>query len=319
MIWRLETNINLSKIINDHWSTALLAHADGLATKTDANKDGFLDIPIGRQFNIINRWRYANSKGIFTQFAIKALNDHRQGGQVDFNPDTDKFTNKAYGVGIDVQQVAFTGKLGYVFPQQKYKSIGFIFSANSYNNNAYYGFTKYDAKQNSIYANLIFQSIIGTSIHKYRVGLSLADDHYNEQVNAANYKRVESVPGVFGEYTFSPGTRFHAIAGFRLDYHNEYGWMATPRLNLKYDFDQKTSLRFSAGSGCRTADIFAENIGLFASARQYSIVNPISNYGYGLHPEKAWNYGINFLRKFKLDNHTGVFTWMLTTLIFSTR
>lgn len=302
---RFETTLNLSKTLNDKWSTALLAHVNGVGTKTDDNKDGFLDIPTGRQFNVINRWRYADSKGIFAQFAIKVLNDHRQAGETGFNPSTDKFTTNKYGVGINVAQYAFTGKLGYVFPQQKYKSIGFIFSANTYNNNSYYGLTKYEGKQTSVYANLIYQSIIGTTAHKFRTGLSFTNDNYNEIYNTINFKRYEIVPGTFFEYTYTPTSKFTAIAGLRLDYHNEYGLIATPRLNLKYDFTPKTNLRFSAGSGFRTANIFAENAGLFASARQYNIVNPSANYGYGLNPEKAWNYGVNFVHNFKVNNHAG--------------
>ena len=306
---RLETTVNLSQKINDKWSTALLTHANGVVAKTDDNKDGFLDIPIGRQFNVINRWRYADTKGVFAQFAIKALNDQRQAGQTDFNPSTDKFTTNKYGVGIDVQQYAFTGKLGYVFPQQKYKSIGFIFSANTYNNNSYYGLTKYDGKQNSIYANLIYQSIIGTTAHKFRTGLSFSNDNYNETYNTKNFKRHEIVPGTFFEYTYTPRTKFTAVAGLRLDYHNEYGLIATPRLHLKYDFNPKTNLRFSVGSGFRTANIFAENAGLFASARQYNIANPSTNFGYGLNPEKAWNYGFNFVHNFKMNNRSGSFSF----------
>lgn len=305
---RLETTVNLSQKINDKWSTALLTHANGVAVKNDLNKDGFLDLPIGRQFNIINRWRYADTKGVFAQFAIKALNDHRQAGETDFNPSTDKLTTNKYGVGIDVQQYAFTGKLGYVFPQQKYKSIGFIFSANTYNNNSYYGLTKYDGKQNSIYANLIYQSIIGTTAHKFRTGLSFANDNYNETYNSSNFKRKEIVPGSFFEYTYTANEKFTAIAGLRLDYHNEYGLITTPRLHLKYDFNPKTNLRFSVGSGFRTANIFAENAGLFASSRQYNVLNQTLNYAYGLDPEKAWNYGVNFIHNFKLHNRLGSFS-----------
>lgn len=306
---RLETTINLSQKVNDKWSTALLTHANGVVSKTDDNKDGFLDIPVGRQFNVINRWRYSDTKGIFAQFAIKALNDHRQAGETGFNPTIDKLTTNKYGVGIDVQQYAFTGKLGYVFPQQKYKSIGFIFSANTYNNNSYYGLTKYDGKQNSIYANFIYQSIIGTTAHKFRTGLSFSNDNFNETYNTRNFKRHEIVSGTFFEYTYTPGTKFTAVAGVRLDYHNEYGLIATPRLHLKYDFNPNTNIRLSVGSGFRTANIFAENTGLFASARLYNILNSSTNYGYGLAPEKAWNYGFNFVRNFKMHNRSGSFSF----------
>jgi outer membrane receptor for ferrienterochelin and colicins len=302
---RQEATANLAKKINDKWSTALLTHADGVFTKNDQNRDGWLDIPLGGQVNILNRWRYADTKGLFSQFVVKVLTDHRQAGQDDFNPSSDKFTTNQYGVGMDLQQYAFSGKLGYVFPQEVYKSIGFMFSAVDYTNHSYYGLNRYDAKQHSIYANLIYQSIIGSTIHKFRIGLSFVNDHFNETYISRNFNRNEIVPGAFIEYTFTPGPKFSAIGGFRLDYHNEYGFIPTPRLNLKYDFSDKTILRFSAGSGFRVANIFAENTGLLVSSRQYNILNPSRNYAYGLNPEKAWNFGLNFTRQFLLFNKKG--------------
>lgn len=104
-------------------------------------------------------------------------------------------------MGIDVEQYAFTGKLGYVFPQHKYKSLGLIFSGNIYNNDSYYGLTKYNGNQKSVYANFIYQSIIGTTDHKFRTGLSFSNDNFNEKFNAANYRRNEIVPGAFSKRT----------------------------------------------------------------------------------------------------------------------
>lgn len=305
---RLETTVNLSQKIGNTWSTALLAHANGVDTKTDDNKDGFLDIPLGSQVNVINRWKYIDNKGIIFQFAIKALNDQRQAGEINFNPLTDKLTTNKYGVGIHLQQYAANAKLGYVFPQQKYKSIGLMISAISYNNDSYYGLTKYDGKQSSIYGNLIYQSIIGNTNHKFRTGISFVNDVFNETINTNNYKRTETVPGAFFEYTFSALPKFTAIAGIRGDYHNQYGFIAIPRLHVKYDFTTTTNLRFSVGSGFRTANIFAENQTVFVSARQYNIVNTGSNYGYGLEPEKAWNMGFNFVHTFKHEQRTGSFS-----------
>ena len=305
---RLETSINLRKKLDDRWSTALLTHANGVFTKMDVHKDGFLDMPLGRQLNVINRWEYADRKGFETQFAVKALTDNRQAGQNDFDPTTDKLTANKYGIGIQVQQYQLSGKLGYVFPQQKYKSIGLILSTINYHNQSYYGRNQYDAKQNSIYANLIYQSIIGTTAHKFRTGFSFVGDGYDETFASKNFKRQEIVPGAFFEYTYTQTEKFTAIAGLRIDYHNQYHLMVTPRLNLKYNFTPETNLRFSAGSGFRTANLFAENTGLFISSRQYTTVNPSSNYGYGLNPEKAWNYGLNLTHKFELNGQSGSFS-----------
>ncbi len=297
---RLETSIDLAKKINDKWSTALLTHVNGVILKSDDNHDGFLDIPLGRQFNFINRWKYQDTRGVIAQLSLKLLNDHRRAGQTDFDPSVDQFTTNHYGVGIDVQQWLATGKIGYVFPQKKYKSIGFIFSAGNYTGHSYFGLTRYDGKQHSVYANLIYQSIIGTTANKFRTGFSFSDEYYHENLNATVYGRTEVVPGIFFEYNYT-GKNFSAIAGLRVDHHNQFGFIATPRLHLKYDFSPNTNLRLSAGRGFRMANIFAENQGLLASARQYNIVNPSNEYGYGLMPEKAWNYGLNLVHNFTIQ------------------
>lgn len=305
---RMEESMNFSKRINKRWSTALLTHANGVFIKTDGNNDGFLDIPIGRQFNIINRWKYLDSNGLIAQFSLKALNDYRQAGEFNFNPDKDKLKATKYGAGIAVQQYSFTGKIGYVFPQKLYKSIGFMVSGTMYNDRAYYGLRSYHANQQSIYANFIYQSIFGNTMHNYRTGLSYINEQYDETLNTNGYKRNEIVPGAFFEYTFTPNPKFSAIIGLRADYHNYFGWIKTPRVHLKYDFNLNTTLRMSGGSGFKVANILAENTNYFVSSRQFIIKNPANNYGYGLNPEKAWNYGMNILHQFRLYDRAGTFS-----------
>ncbi|NJK82657.1 MAG: hypothetical protein HC912_01435 [Saprospiraceae bacterium] len=48
------------------------------------------------------------------------------------------------------------------------------------------------------------------------------------------FRRLESVPGAFAEYTFTHLDKFTAVAGLRGDYHNNYGFFATPRLHVRY-------------------------------------------------------------------------------------
>ncbi|MCD2421688.1 TonB-dependent receptor [Niabella pedocola] len=302
---RLEANINTAQKLNDKWSTALLTHGNYSNKKIDHNMDGFKDLPTGSQWNVINRWKYMDNNGWIVQLALKALNDQRYAGQMDFDRNSNRYGTDYYGVGIDAQQYEFTGKVGYVFPQHKYKSLGLILSANQYTNNAYYGLTEYSGKQKQLYGNLIYQSIIGTTDHKFRTGLSFSNDNYNERLNQRLFKRNEIVPGAFFEYTYTASEKLTAIAGLRLDHHNQYGLITTPRVHVKYDFTPKTNLRLSGGSGFRVSNIFAENIGVFVSARQYEIQHPGSTYGYGLDPEKAWNYGLNFIHQFNLGNRKG--------------
>jgi outer membrane receptor for ferrienterochelin and colicin len=130
-------------------------------------------------------------------------------------------------------------------------------------------------------------------------------DWYNEDYRGANYKRNESTPGGFFEYTFDPTEKFSAIAGLRFDYNNLYGSFFTPRLHLRYEPVKGTSIRVAAGRGQRTANIFAENMSVLVSARQVSILSPSTANAYGLNPEVAWNEGITIDQKFKLFNRNG--------------
>jgi len=298
---KTDLNINLSTKLSSKWSSGLLLHEDFLNnSQLDFNKDGFRDLPTGNQFSLVNRYKYDNSKGLLSQFGIKIFKDDRVGGQTSFNEKTDINSTIKYGLGISTERYEAFGKIGYVFPQQKYKSIGLQLAAIDYTQNSYFGFTNYNSKQQSFYSNLIYQSIINSTIHKFRTGLSLQYDHYDESVKLLNYNRKELVTGGFYEYTFTPTEKFSLVAGIRADNNNLYGSFLTPRLNLRYEPITGTIIRTSIGRGQRIANIFAENNSVFVSARQVNIISNNTNNAYGLNPEISWNKGISIEQQFKL-------------------
>ena len=304
---KTDLNLNLTQKVGKKWSTGLLLHDDFLTNKKlDFNKDGFRDLPTGNQFNLINRWKYDNGKGFLTQFGVKLLTDKRIGGEVGYNPDTDKNTFNKYGLSINTQRYEAFAKIGYVFPEKKYKSIGLQLSAIDHQQDSYFGFTTYNATQKNFYTNLIYQSIINNTQHKFRTGLSFLFDKYDEDLKAVNYKRTEKVPGAFFEYTYTPSGKVSVIAGLRGDYNNLYGFFATPRVHLRYEPVKGTTIRISAGRGQRTANIFAENTSVLVSSRQVNIINPEQGKAYGLNAETAWNKGISIDQKFKLFQRDGL-------------
>ncbi len=306
---KTDLNLNLSKKINKNWSAGLLVHDDFLTNKKlDFNKDGFRDLPTGNSFSLVNRYMFDNSKGAMLQFGLKILNDKRTGGEVSFNPASDKNTTNKYGLGINTERYEAFAKIGYLFPEKKYKSIGLQLAAISHRQGSYFGLTAYHAKEQTFYSNLIYQSIIHTTVHKFRTGLSFVYDKTNEDFKLSNYKRTEIVPGIFGEYTFAPNDKFSAVVGLRADHNNLFGFFATPRLNIRYEPFKGTILRASAGRGQRTANIFAENTSVFASARQVNMIAAGSGKAYGFNPEVAWNKGLSIDQKFRLFNNDALFT-----------
>jgi outer membrane receptor for ferrienterochelin and colicin len=306
---KTDLNLNLSKKIGSKWSTALLLHDDFINNATvDFNGDGFRDLPTGNQFSLVNRWKFEDGKGFITQFGVKVLADRKTGGEVDYDATTDKFTNNSYGLGINTDRYEAFAKIGYVFPEKKYKSIGLQLAAISHRQESYFGLTKYDALQKNIYSNLIYQSIINNTNHKFRTGLSFLYDQYDEDFNADNYKRTEIVPGAFFDYTYDYLKKIIVVAGIRTDHNNLFGWFVTPRINVKYEPVTGTTIHVSAGRGQRTANIFAENTSVFVSARQVNIQGAGSGKAYGLDAEVAWNKGISIDQKFKLFTRDALLT-----------
>ena len=300
---KTDLNLNVATKLNEKWSTALLLHDNFMNNALDMNMDGFKDMPTGNTFSLVNRYKYDNSNGVLAQFGVKVLNDQKVGGETSFNENSDKYTQNRYGLAINTQRYELFGKLGYVFPQQKFKSIGLQFNASDYQQASYFGLTNYNANQQSFYTNLIYQSIINSTIHKFRTGFSFQYDKYNEDYNLNSYVRKEIVPGTFFEYTYTPNDKWSVVAGIRGDNNNLYGSFITPRLNIRYEPVIGTVFRLSAGKGQRTANIFAENNSLFVSQRILMIMGQNNSGAYSLNPEISWNKGISLDQKFNLFNN----------------
>ena len=297
---RLELNTHFNKRVSDYWSTSLFVHGNTRVAKNDMNDDGFLDNPLGKQINIANRWQYSNSESGWVSFLnLRYMNDKKQTGEIDFDPNRDRLTTNYWGSEINTERIDFTSKVGYVFEDMPYQSIGFQNAFSNHNQQSYFGLNQYNIKQQSYYSNLIFNSIISNTMHKFATGLNFTYDKYSEFVNLADVSRIDNSAGVFFEYTYDDLDKFSYILGGRLDYHNRLGAFFTPRLHMKYNPWEKAVLRFSAGRGKRAANIFAENQNLFASSRTFSILD-VNGKIYGLNPEIAWNYGISFTQNFLL-------------------
>lgn len=301
---KTDINLDMSRRLGKRWSTALLLHDAFLTNgRIDFNKDGFRDQPTGNLFTLMNRWKFSDPAGVEGQFGVRVLLDNKIGGETEFDPDRHKLTTDHYGLGIRTTRMEAFAKLGYVFPEKRYKSIGLQLSAFRHDQDSYFGTMEYNARQNNIYANLIYQSIISNTNHKFRTGLSLISDDYDEVIRNTPYARKEVVPGAFFEYTFSPGEKYTLIAGLRGDHNSVFGFYLTPRLHMRYEPVKGTTIRIAAGRGQRTANIFAENSSVLVSARD--ILVPGGGKAYGLDPEIAWNEGITIDQKFRLFNKSG--------------
>ncbi len=300
---RYEINTHFNKKFSDRLSASMFIHGNTRIGKNDMNNDGFLDNPIGKQVNILNRWQYTNAeKGLVSFLNMRYMKDGKQAGEIGFNPEKDKLTTNVWGSEINTEKIEISNKTGYVFPDMPFQSFGFQNSFQSHKQNSYFGLNQYDIHQKSFYSNLLFNSIINNTKHKFTTGINFTYDKYDEMVVLnfnRDFSRIDNSLGAFFEYTFDNTENFSLVAGARVDNHNRLGTFFTPRLHIRYNPWENAVIRASAGRGKRAANIFAENQQLFASNRSFSILNT-NGETYGLNPEIAWNYGLSFIQKFKL-------------------
>lgn len=308
---RGEINVHLNKKINDKWSAGTLLHASKMENNLDGNNDNFHDTPQTDLLNGMFRLFYRGE--LFrAQFNVHALRDRHTSGQI-----ADKLPTgtPVYSIRQDHDRVEVFGKMGYLGFKDLNNTLGFITNASWHQLDSYYGNRFHSGVQKNAYANLIYSTYIGNTDHKFNMGGSYLYDNYDEQLDDFDASRTESVPGIFMEYSFGqkpenhPKTEeeaekksllegFGLILGMRVDKHNLFGWLYTPRANLKYNFSENSIVRLSAGRGYRTANAIAENVSLLASSRPFVVDGDLDM-------EDAWNFGVNYTQKFVLGGKEG--------------
>ncbi|MFT6018372.1 MAG: outer membrane receptor for ferrienterochelin and colicins [Flavobacteriales bacterium] len=305
---RFEANVHLNKEISKKWSTGLLLHGGIMQNEIDNNDDNYLESPLKKTLNGMYRVFYRTNTWR-SQFNVHAVNDERMGGNLKDTPDGFYAKQKN-------KRVEAFGKVGFIGFNKPTTTVGFLYNASWHKLDNYYGPILHSGTQRNIFTQFIYESLIGTSTnHKLYSGVSFMYDDYEELVdkpsnddNDINNDRTEKVPGVFVEYMKCNGsnifTDFNSkigiVAGLRVDHHNNHGVLVSPRLNMKYNFDENTIIRVSAGRAYRSPNVIAENLSIFSSSRGRRI-----DIREDLDIEAAINVGFNFTKTFEIAERAG--------------
>ncbi len=283
---RLESSVNAAVRLNPRWHTMVMAHGELLNNTIDHNHDTFLDHPLVRKFNVINRYRYDRPGIMESQFGVRIMHEGREGGQKSFFHNNENWgSDNYYGFGINTSRYEAFAKTGFFFRNMPDASLGTQFDFSHHSHDSHYGQTTYEGTQNTFYANILFENNIARNPdHRFTTGVSFLFDDYSEVLADSLFERREAVPGVFGQYTMNLGENFTFISGLRADFHNIYGAFLTPRFHARYRLGEHTTFRASAGKGFRVPNLIAENTGLLVSNRRIRVLEEIQ-------PERAWNYG----------------------------
>jgi outer membrane receptor for ferrienterochelin and colicin len=300
-----QVNLNYTHSFNKMLNTILTFHSVQKSNRVDENGDGFLDNPLVTRYMAYNKWKFSDKKNkTDLNFAGRFWNEERVGGQKNINIETDEGSNKIYGQTVKINSFEGYSRFSKNFSDEK--GIKLYLNSSYYDQKSFYGITKYDARQTSFAASGFYEfDILGTSM---KTGLSYKYQNIDEDISftdstsrtyAGNYLKKESIPGIFVENSYRfMDDRASLMTGLRVDYHNEYNLIVTPRALLRYQPNDNFVLRASIGSGFRTINLFSEYSTIFASSKNVVIAEQ-------LNPEKILNYGADLLYYFAFGKAGG--------------
>ena len=302
-----EANIASAIQFNEKWSMINMAHVGGTAYKMDHNQDGFRDEPQDLQLNFTSRWLYYAPSGMQIRFGGRFLNDDRLGGQMDATKDNAfNLKNGIWGSNIKNRGINGYFKIGVPLAEDNHANIALVADFNHHEFQSFFGMRDYDARQNSAFANLIYQNEIN-EFHKVEFGATwLYDDlrqgygydiqHYFAGFDFTgiewekpwfDFSRKEHAISAFGEYTFTLEEKLTFVGGLNVQYNSLHGWLTAPRANVRWSPADWVTLRALGGRGYRTANIFTDNLGIFSTGKTFIIPDNLDLL------EDAWTWGGN--------------------------
>ena len=303
-----EANVASAIQFNEKWSMINMAHVGGTASKMDHNQDGFRDEPEDLQLNFTSRWLYYAPSGMQIRFGGRFLNDDRLGGQMDATKDNVfNLQHRIWGSNIRNRGINGYFKIGVPLAEDNHANIALVSDFNHHEFNAFFGLKDYDARQNSAFANLIYQNEIN-EFHKVEFGATWQfDDLVQEygydlksfwsvvgtgtepgyQNPRYDFSRKEHAISGFGEYTYTFEDALTFVGGVNLQYSTLHGWLFAPRANVRWSPADWVTLRGLGGRGYRTANIFTDNLGIFSTGKGFFIPEDLDLL------EDAWTWGGN--------------------------
>ena len=327
---RVETNLHLNYPITDKWSMGVLLHASGNRNQVDNNDDQFLDTPQKTTLNGLYRVFY-RGKFLFSQFNFQYINGNTKSGQVNMglenpyivNMDHERIDvfgkfgyvgfedpNKSIGFIYNYTKQIIDEEYGYLRPRdgvQDYGYANFMFKSKPGANSTIT--TGASATYSDLRNNLgdfvynLEEKQAGIFLDFSTDFVSKEENSKKEEDNCCSDKEAKDACCSDKEVKDAccsdknKSSKFlqnlGLISGLRVDNHNLYGVLVSPRLSLKYNFNDRTITRLNIGRGYKTPYIISENIGMLISNTDIYLEETMD-------VEEAWNIGVNFTKEMNI-------------------
>ncbi len=263
----------------------------------DNNKDGFTDVTLQNRISVFNKWNFERKEDRVFSLAGRYVYEDRWGGEMNWDKKY-RGGDEVYGESIYTKRWEFFGN--YQLPVKE--KLMFMFSANGHDHNSVYGDVPYIADQYIGFGQLTWNKQLKN--HDILTGLSYRYTYYDDNTPAtasadgrsANMPSHSNLPGAFVQDEITLNDNNKLLLGIRYDYNSLHGSILTPRINYKWNSDNKNNIvRLSFGNGYRVANVFTEDHAALTGSREVKFLNDLK-------PETSWNGNLNFVKKINVGS-----------------
>ena len=191
----------------------------------DDNLDTFSDIPLSERISLFNKWSFNRQSKKRLSLSVKAYREDRSGGTNDW------FVEKIRGDSIEYGETILTDRLELygTYDLPLVENLRFDASYSYHFQDSYYGSTKFMAKQEIYFANLIWNKKLGFN-HDLVVGYTHRYQTFLDSTLALiNDKKF--IPAFFLQDEILTNEKKDHLDELA-DHHKNHGNIFSPRFNL---------------------------------------------------------------------------------------
>lgn len=268
----------------------------------DENGDGFGDNINLDRISLFSKWDIYRESGKKFSISGKFYYEDRRNGVEEFLRDRNyrslRGSDEVYGESIYTNRLELFGTYEFAMSE----NLKLDYSLSTHEQDSYYGADFYQASQQIIFSNLIWNKALNT--HEITSGMTSRYQSYDDNtvataINANNNLDNQYIPGAFIQDEWALSEKFTALSGVRLDHYEKHGMIVAPRLNVKYKPGAWTTLRSNFGTGFRIVNLFTEDHAFVTGQRQVTISEE-------LQPEESFNFSMNLNHVYTLGSSQGM-------------
>lgn len=268
----------------------------------DENGDGFGDNINLDRISLFTKWNiHRPSKKRFTVSGKYYYEDRRNGVEAfleDRNYRQLRGSDEIYGESIYTHRFEVFGT--YELPTQE--NLRIDYSLSTHDQDSYYGSDYYQATQGILFANFIWNKVLGN--HDLTTGITSRYQSYDDNTvatekNGTNQPDNQFIPGLFIQNEWSLSQSFTILGGARFDHYEDHGLIFSPRLSTKLNVGEWTTFRTNFGTGFRIVNLFTEDHAFVTGQREVIIEEELS-------PEESYNLSLNLNHVYSIGASQGM-------------